>query len=141
MTSRTLCIAAIAVALLAGLSACESGTGGNLPENSSNPPLNPTAPPPPQPPARGETFVGALQGGMSAIGGETTGWVLRLDEPIEVRQGRAASSLEVNVDRVIEAARAFDGRRVRVTGLIVDKRYVERGVVPVLAASEIRLAE
>lgn len=119
-------------AMLALLGACESGTGGALP------PIKPIGD---TPPARGETYIGTLQGGMSAIGGETTGWMLRLDEPIEVRQGRATSGLEVNVDRVIEAARAFDGRRVRVTGLIIEKKYVERGVVPVLVASELRLDE
>ncbi len=147
MTSRNLLLFVSAAAMLALLTACESGTGGNLPTDSSpppassNPPLNPTAPPPPTPPARGETFLGTLQGGMSAIGGETTGWVLRLDEPFTSAKGKSLSSLEVSIERVSETAKAFNGRRVRVTGLVVEKKYVERGMVSVLMASEMRLED
>lgn len=124
------CVAAMGVlGLLAG---CQGGGGNDLP------PIKPIADPPP---ARGESFLGLLRGGVSAIGGETTGWVLRLDEPVSIGVGPVVSSLEINADRVLESAKAFDGRRVRITGTLVDKKYVERGVVRVLVAGEIRLVE
>ena len=73
-----------------------------------------------------------------------------LDDIIELGSGDqvvvdgevvAAAALEVDVSRVIESARAFDGRRVRAQGTVVNRRFVERGEVPVLSISDLRLSE
>ena len=93
------------------------------------------------PPVRGEPYIGLLKSGLVAIGGETTGWSLTLDEPVKLPTGVRAAALEVDVSRVIESARAFDGRRVRAQGTVVNRRFVERGEVPVLSISDLRLSE
>ena len=70
----------------------------------------------PAPAADPGRFTGTLHGGMMAIGGETTGWVLK-------RQGQA--DLEVDVSRVFSQARALDGKSVVIDGKIQEKRYAE----------------
>jgi hypothetical protein len=75
------------------------------------------------------TLTGTLRGGMMAIGGETTGWVLAGDG--------AAGRIDLDVARVEADAKRLDGRRVRVGGTMIDKRYVERGTVRVLQVQTI----
>ena len=102
---------------------CQQRSPG-LPDSSKKP-LTP-------PSTQAQTLVGTLRGGMMAIGGETTGWTL-------VGDG-ATGGIELDVSRVAEKARALDGRRVSVTGMMADRKYVERGTVRVLIADEIREA-
>lgn len=95
----------------------------------------------PAPPGGGtpdqNSWTGRLQGGMMHIGGEGTGWVLRVESGGE----HAGKTLDVDVSQVLQQARAFDGRRVRIEGKLFEKRYVERGPTQVLSASAIRAAE
>lgn len=65
------------------------------------------------------------------IGGEHTGWVLEVSPK---------DKIEVDVRSVAQAAHQHQGRRVRVTGNMVTKQYVERGPTPILVASKIEQA-
>src|SRR5690606_26457852 len=85
-------------------------------------------PPRSNPPAM-EQFTGMLEGGIMAIGGETTGWRL-------VGDGEAGA-LMVDVAAVPGDARRLQGQRVIITGYITTRTYVERGEVTVLVAQRI----
>ncbi len=80
-----------------------------------------------------EVFTGMLEGGVMAIGGETTGWRL-------VGDGEAGA-LMVDVSAVNEQAEKLNGQRVTITGHITTRDYVERGKVTVLIAKRIQPAE
>lgn len=90
-------------------------------------PPPPTPPPQPVPVARDVTFTGVLERRV-AIGGETTGWVLRREQekPIEVLLTKEA------------LRRVREGARVTVTGTFEARKYPERGEVHVLVVREIR---
>ena len=75
-------------------------------------------------------LTGKLQGGMMAIGGETTGWQLTYTK------GGKPARIEVDM-RAIKNAGDFDGARVEVSGKIVSKQYVERGEVSILKAERV----
>ena len=81
---------------------------------------------------RATSLTGVLHSGIAAIGGETTGWRLAGDGQ--------TGGIEVDVSAVADAARAHDGKRVTVTGRMVDRDYTERGKVPVLVAERIEPA-
>jgi hypothetical protein len=120
-------------------------TGCRAPRARAEPPLaepgGPTAPgaQPAPAPDEGEleleralvTREGRLQGGVLAIGGEHTGWILREGE------GGAPPGLEIDPGPWLARARELDGQRVRVRGLWQTLRYVERGEVRVLALREL----
>lgn len=72
---------------------------------------------------------GTLEGGLAAIGGETTGWRLTWKE------GGRRGSLEVDMSAIKDAG-ALDGARVTVSGTVVVKHYVERGEVLILKAKK-----
>jgi hypothetical protein len=78
------------------------------------------------------TLTGTLRGGMMAIGGETTGWVL-------VGDG-ATGGTDLDVSKVEADAKRLEGKRVNVTGKSIDKKYVERGTVRVLQVEKIEAA-
>ena len=78
------------------------------------------------------TLTGTLRGGMMAIGGETTGWVL-------VGDG-ATGGADLDVSKVEADAKRLDGKRVSVTGKSIDKKYVERGTVRVIQVEKIEAA-
>jgi hypothetical protein len=82
-------------------------------------------------PAEGEpqTFTGTLQGGMMAIGGETSGWMLQRDDGNE-------SELDPR-NLTPQQLEPLDGQRVRVTGREETKEYVERGRVQVIVVERI----
>ena len=117
----------VAMATLA-LTGCEAGGPVS--------PINPVAEPPPPSMPR---FVGILRSGMVGIGGESTGWALERDQTDAA--DTAPATVEIDVQKVREAAKAFNDRRVIVTGTFVDRKYVERGTVPILVATELRLAD
>ena len=73
------------------------------------------------------TLTGTLEGGMMAIGGETTGWTLKQD----------GGDIEVDVRAVQEAAEKLQGHTVTITGHYMTKDYVERGQVKILVARQI----
>jgi hypothetical protein len=75
------------------------------------------------------SYSGTLHGGMMAIGGESTGWVLTTqDQP---------GGLELDVSRVRDSATRLDGQRVIVSGHLTERQYVERGLVKVLMVESI----
>lgn len=69
-----------------------------------------------------------------AIGGETTGWALRLDAKTRV-DGRDLDRIDV---APAQAVRGFDGKRVEARGTVVWRTGVERGRYPVLEIDGIR---
>ncbi len=77
------------------------------------------------------TLSGKLQGGIMAIGGETTGWQVVQGE------GEKATSTEVDMS-AIEKPEAFDGVKVTVTGKMHLVKYVERGDVWILKAESVK---
>ncbi|MCC6681805.1 MAG: hypothetical protein IT445_12970 [Phycisphaeraceae bacterium] len=75
-------------------------------------------------------LVGVLQSGFSAIGGETTGWML-----VRAR----ARAVEVDISACSARAQAVEGLRVIVSGYWETRCYVERGPVRVFVAKRIKL--
>lgn len=80
-----------------------------------------------------EVFTGTLEGGIMAIGAETTGWRL-------IGDGEAGA-LEVDISRIRDQVEQFNGRRVAITGQVISRSYVERGKVAVLVAHRIQPAD
>lgn len=76
------------------------------------------------------TFTGTLQGGIFAIGGETTGWQLK------VRADGKATTIDVDLSAIKEPGQ-FDGKEVTITGDVITKNYVERGPTKILLARKI----
>lgn len=76
-------------------------------------------------------YTGSLRPNTVAIGGETTGWVLK-------RKGEP--DLEVDVANIRTEAESLAGLLVRLRGRVQQRTYVERGKVPVLVAERIELA-
>jgi len=75
---------------------------------------------------------GNLEGGVMAIGGETTGWVLNFKE------GGEEKSIEVDMS-AIDLADIFGGKDVKIAGEIISKQYTTRGTVLVLKAAKIQV--
>lgn len=76
------------------------------------------------------TVTGLLRGGIAGIGGEHTGWQLE-------RTG-GLPPLEIGIGKVGRAAAdKFEGKQVTITGTMIDRKYVERGVVRILRADSI----
>ena len=113
------------------------GAGGCAPSDNPeqrNATAQPTPAEPITPPStQMTTLTGTLRGGMMAIGGETTGWTF-------VGDG-AVGGIDLDVAQVRDAATRLDGKRVNVTGLMVDKRYVERGTVRMMRVEKIEEAK
>jgi len=81
------------------------------------------------------TLKGMLRTGIVAIGGDTTGRVLDYNDP-----QRQKKTIEVEITtQTVGAGLATDGAHVSVTGLIVMHHYIERGDVPRIVASEIKV--
>lgn len=99
--------------------------------NTQKPPAADAAPGKPAP--QSITRLGVLRGGYMGIGGEHTGWVLKPSDD-------GVPATEVDVTKVFKDAAALDGSRVRITGTLITKKYVERGPVEVLVASLIERA-
>lgn len=74
------------------------------------------------------TLSGQLEGGIMAIGGETTGWQLKFP----------GGSIEVDM-KAIGNAEGFDGTNVSISGKVFTKNYVERGAVMILGAEKVDL--
>lgn len=101
-------------------------------ENSNPRPATARAEPITPPSTQMTTLTGTLRGGMMAIGGETTGWTL-------VGDG-ATGGIDLDVSKVQAQAKRLDGKRVNVTGRMVDKKYVERGTVRMMMVEKIQAA-
>lgn len=83
------------------------------------------------------TVTGKLNQVM-AIGGESTGWALQLDEGTKVA-GKVVSELEVSSPRHAEL-RKWNGNRVQVSGRLSTRNGVERGTRTVLEIARIQAA-
>jgi len=72
----------------------------------------------------------------AGIGGETTGWIVVLDRPVEV-EGQKLNMLEIEFD----AARwpMQEDTPVEITGWIAFRTGVERGRYPILRVERIQL--
>jgi hypothetical protein len=60
---------------------------------------------------------------IAAIGGETTGWALDLEEPLEVG-GQAVTRIDIQDGKELEA---LEKERVEARGSLTTRRGVERG--------------
>lgn len=92
--------------------------------------LTPLPPPPPPqavPVTRDVTFTGVLECRI-AIGGETTGWVLRCERE---------QKIEVLLPKEV-LRRVREGARMTVTGIFETRKHPERGEVQVLVVRKIR---
>jgi hypothetical protein len=118
------------IGLLCG--GCEQSANSAAATTSTAPTTRRAAPITP-PSTQMTTLTGTLRGGMMAIGGETTGWVL-------VGDG-ATGGTDLDVSRVEADAKRLEGKRVNVTGKSIDKKYVERGTVRVLQVEKIEAAK
>ena len=78
------------------------------------------------------TLEGKMQGGMIAIGGETTGWQLTYKE-----NGKE-KSIEVDMS-AIDVPDIYAGKEIKISGQVVTKQYVERGAVLILNAAQIQV--
>lgn len=81
--------------------------------------------------AKKTTLVGELEKGRVAVGGETTGWILHY------RVDAKPQTIEVDFGKEF-AGKARHGATVRVTGTVVARNYVERGVVSTLVVSDLQ---
>lgn len=81
-----------------------------------------------------EQLSGVLKSGFAGIGGEHTGWALMVGKGVGEK---SVKQIEVDVSRVREAAKAADGKLVKVSGGYVEKRYVERGVTKIFVIDRI----
>jgi hypothetical protein len=97
----------------------------------------PTEPTPPKDPdakrdtaQENVTVTGILRGGIMGIGAEHTGWQIE-------REG-GLSPIELGIGKIgRETAQKFEGKKVTITGKMIDRKYVERGVVKILRADTI----
>lgn len=71
-----------------------------------------------------------------AIGGETTGWIVKLDSPLEVK-GKALNRIEVDPGSDGENINALENKHVKITGTLEKRLGVERGEYWVLTVRKI----
>jgi predicted metalloprotease len=71
-----------------------------------------------------------------AIGGETTGWAVKLDSPLEV-EGKELNRIEVDPGNDGENINALEDKHVKITGTLEKRLGVERGEYWVLAVRKI----
>lgn len=126
-----------AVVISLGLASCEKPQPTTAPPTPAKPPaaaVNPPTSPPIAPPAASETvLLGTLKSGFMGIGGEHTGWVIQPADDKERPQ-------ETDVSGVMDTAKPLDGKKVRATGTMVEKKYVERGLVKIFKVTKIEAA-
>jgi len=72
---------------------------------------------------------------VAAIGGETTGWAIRLDKPLEL-EGKTYEMLEVSADA--NKLTPHEEKRVEATGRVVWRQGVERGRWPLLEIASLK---
>lgn len=78
------------------------------------------------------TVEGKLEASV-AIGGESTGWMLK--------KGGSDKAASIDVDMsAIDKADAFDGKQITITGPMHLKKFVERGEVWILKATAVKAA-
>ena|SRR5258708_4383267 len=80
------------------------------------------------------TVTGKLER-VAAIGGETTGWAIRLDSELKIKD-EVLKSINVNYDN--EKLEKLENKRVEAKGKITFRNTIERGEWPVLEVSTIK---
>lgn len=73
-----------------------------------------------------QTVQGILKGDIMGIGGETTGWLLVLENQLDSSQPR---TLDLDVSAVQADADRLKNAHVRATGDVVERKWTERGTV------------
>ena len=81
------------------------------------------------------TVTGKLARAM-AIGGESTGWAIELDAPIDI-EGKQLHSIEV-ASKNLDKLRQLENKHVQASGKISHVQGVERGERTILEVSSIR---
>jgi hypothetical protein len=114
---RAITILAIGMTLLFGLIATAAG------------PLKPVKA------LEGEITVTGKLMRVMAIGGETTGWAVELDEPREIGGSKAS---RIEIDPAGRPVAEFDHRRVEIAGILEKRSGVERGEYWVIVLKKIR---
>ncbi|HEV2295862.1 MAG TPA: hypothetical protein VGR35_18595 [Tepidisphaeraceae bacterium] len=114
-----------AIGLICGCASSDDHDNSAPDRRNSSPPTDPVT----RPTTQMSSLTGTLRGGMMAIGGETTGWVLARDG--------GAGQVDLEVSAVREQAKRLDGERVTVLGRMIQRTYTERGVVPVMVVEKI----
>jgi hypothetical protein len=71
---------------------------------------------------------------IAAIGGETTGWAIDLESPLEVYDKQLG---RIEVDPGNKDISGFEDRQVEVTGTLEKRHGIERGVYPVIVIEKI----
>ncbi|MFM9957302.1 MAG: hypothetical protein ACKVZJ_04445 [Phycisphaerales bacterium] len=104
------------------------------PQTQTPTPTPPAPTPDPKPDMPTNQYTGTLRGGLMAIGGETTGWALTKCAEIE------GGSIVLEAAALARDLEALDGKRVTVTGEIVERQLVERGKIKRLVVKSIRAA-
>jgi hypothetical protein len=72
---------------------------------------------------------------VAAIGGETSGWAVALDQPIEVA-GQKLNLIEIDSDP--KRWSQYEEKTIQATGRIVFRTSVERGRYPILQVDSIK---
>jgi len=88
--------------------------------------------------AQQQTLTGRLVRAM-AIGGESTGWALELDEATNI-DGKQANSIQVSYRKTGKLEK-LENKRVTATGKITHRQGVETGEQPVLSVSRLKEAK
>lgn len=83
-------------------------------------------------------YMGTLKS-VVAIGGETTGWRLLVEENKEKKQKK--ETIDVDVTKVKKEAEELDGKKVTISGYMTEKTWPERGKVKVLVGERISEAK
>ena len=86
-------------------------------------------------PGRDVTVKGRLES-VAAIGGETTGWRIKLEQTLEVKEG--TSLREIEIDPGKKDVGKWEGKKVQVSGALDWRTGVERGAYPVIVVKSIR---
>jgi len=84
-------------------------------------------------PVRTQTITGLLYR-VAAIGGETTGWAIGLEEPLKLRGKRMR---EINVAADSRLLEPLQDKQVQVRGQIIWRQGIERGRYPVMMLESI----
>jgi hypothetical protein len=71
---------------------------------------------------------------IAAIGGETTGWAIDLESPLEIDDKKLD---RIEVDPGDQNISGFEDRQVEVTGKLEKRQGIERGAYPVIVIEEI----
>jgi len=82
-----------------------------------------------------QTVTGVLRR-VAGIGGETTGWAIRLDSPLKLSKTKQVNKIEVAADSSL--LESLLGKQVEVRGRITWRQGIERGRYPVMMLDSIR---